>query len=359
MKVELSFEEKYNAIGKKESLYEGVFVTAVTTTGIFCRPSCRARKPKAENVIFYHTAQQAIQNGFRPCKICKPMEQEGETPDYIKEIIHELQENPYLKIKDCDLRQRGVAPSQIRRWFKKSHNMTFHSYQRMLRINEAYNQIKGGNSVTNTAFGLGYESLSGFNEGYRNIFGQSPSNTKEKNVINVIRFSTVLGPIFACATDKGLCLLEFTDRRMLETEFQDLCKRLDAVILPGKNKYLDQVQTEVSEYMEGNRKHFTIPLHTPGTEFQQSVWEMLQQIPYGETWSYQQQAIKLNKPKAVRAVGTANGHNRIAVIVPCHRVIGSNGDLTGYGGGLGRKKWLLELEKLNSGKAIQKELSFE
>ena len=180
MKLDLSFEEKYNAIGKKESLYEGVFITAVTSTGIFCRPSCRAKKPKAENVIFYDTPQQAIQNGFRPCKVCKPMEQEGETPDYIKKIIKELQENPFLKIKDYDLKQRGIEPSQIRRWFKKYHNLTFHSYQRMLKINKAYNDIKGGNSVTDTAFGLGYESISGFSEGCQTIFGHSPSNIKEK-----------------------------------------------------------------------------------------------------------------------------------------------------------------------------------
>ncbi|MCD4845980.1 MAG: methylated-DNA--[protein]-cysteine S-methyltransferase [Methanosarcinales archaeon] len=120
---------------------------------------------------------------------------------------------------------------------------------------------------------------------------------------------------------------------------------MNAVIIPGKNKYLDLVQTQVLEYLEGERKDFTIPLNTPGTEFQQSVWKVLQQIPYGETWSYKQQAIKLNNPKAVRAVATANGYNRIAFIIPCHRVIGSNGELTGYRGGLDRKKWLLDLEQ--------------
>ncbi|NOU58661.1 bifunctional transcriptional activator/DNA repair enzyme AdaA [Marinifilum caeruleilacunae] len=345
MNIKLSFEEKYDAIGKAESDYEGVFYTGVVTTGIFCRPSCRARKPKPENVIFYDTAQQAIQNGFRPCKICKPMEQAGETPDYIKNLINELHADPYLKIKDYDLRQRGIEPSQIRRWFKKHHNMTFHAYQRMMRINKAYNQIRGGNSVTNTAFGVGYDSLSGFNEGYRKIFSNSPTGDQSKNVINIIRFTTKLGPMFACATEKGLCLLEFTDRRMLEREFQDLCKRLDAVILPGQNPILSQVQEEIAEYMEGKRSNFTVPLHSPGTDFQNSVWDLLKNIPYGETRSYQEQANLLGKPKAVRAVANANGMNRIAIIIPCHRVIGSNGELTGYAGGLGRKKWLLEMEK--------------
>jgi len=345
VKQKITFKEKYDAIGKKESLYEGVFVTCVTTTGIFCRPSCRAKKPKSENVIFYDTPREAIQNGFRPCKICKPMELEGETPEYIKKIIYELQDNPYLKIKDYDLRKRNIEPNKIRRWFKSNHNMTFHGYQRMLRINKAYNQIKGENTVRKTAYGVGYNSISGFNDGWKNIFGKAPKDTKDKIIINIIRFSTKLGPMFACATKKGICLLEFTDRRMLETEFQDLCKRLNAVILPGKNKHLDLVQVQVAEYMDAKRKKFDIQIDAPGTEFQKLVWKILQLIPYGETWSYKQQAIKLGKPKAVRAVATANGYNRIAFIIPCHRVIGIDGNLTGYGGGLGRKKWLINLEQ--------------
>ena len=347
MNMQLSFEEKYNAIGKKESIYEGVFITAVTSTGIFCRPSCRARKPKPENVIFYDTPQEAIQNGFRPCKVCRPMELEAKAPDHIRKIIKELHNDPYLKIKDQDLRQRGIEPSQIRRWFKRHHHMTFHSYQRMLRINKAYNQIQGGNSVTETAFGVGYESLSGFNEGWQNIFGKSPMKTKDSTIINIVRFPTKLGPMFACATNRGLCLLEFTDRRMLETEFQDLCKRLNGVILPGENPYLTMVQEQIAAYFEGKRNSFNIPLHTPGTPFQQSVWEALKEIPYGETRSYKEQATGMGKPNAVRAVASANGMNRVAIIIPCHRVIGSNGNLTGYAGGLERKKALLSLEKEN------------
>ncbi len=347
MKSNLSFEEKYNAI-KRDSMHDGVFVTGVNTTGVFCKPSCRARKPKAENVIFYDTPEEAIKNGFRPCKICKPMDLDGEAPDYVKNIISELQDNPYLKIKDYDLRQRNIEPNKIRRWFKSNHNMTFQAYQRMLRINKAYNRIKGGNSVTETAFGVGYDSLSGFNDSWKSIFGKAPKDSKDKIIINIVRFSTKIGPMFACATEKGICLLEFTDRRMLETEFKDLRKRLDAVILPGENKYLDLVQTQVGEYMDGRRKYFDIPLIAPGTEFQKSVWKILQEIPYGETWSYKDQAIKMGRPRAVRAVATANGYNRIAFIIPCHRVIGSDGSLTGYGGGLGRKKWLLELEKFRS-----------
>ena len=182
---------------------------------------------------------------------------------------------------------------------------------------------------------------------YRSIFGESPTNTTDKTVLNIVRFTSPVGPMFACASKKGLCLLEFTDRRMLETEFKDLRKRLNAVILPGENSHLNHVQKEMREYFEGRRKTFTVPLDTPGTEFRQLVWQGLQKIPYGETRSYKEQAVALGNPNAVRAVASANGHNRIAVIIPCHRVIGSDGSLTGYGGGLHRKKWLLDLEKSN------------
>ncbi|HEB63117.1 MAG TPA: methylated-DNA--[protein]-cysteine S-methyltransferase [Gammaproteobacteria bacterium] len=348
MKKTLTFQEKYEVIGRQNALFEGIFFTAVKTTGIFCRPSCRARKPKAENVVFYDTAQEAIQNGFRPCKVCRPMEKMDETPEYVKNIIKDLHKNPYLRIKDYDLRERGIEPSQIRRWFKKHHNITFHAYQRMLRINTAFNRIKKGETVTNSAFESGYDSLSGFNESYRSIFGDSATHSNDKSIINIVRFTTPIGPMFACASQKGICLLDFTDRKMLETEFKDLCKRLSAVILPGANSHLDQVQSELSEYFSGKRKEFTVPLHTPGTDFQQSVWKVLQEIPYGETRSYKQQAIAMNNPKAVRAVASANGYNRVGIIIPCHRVIGSDGRLVGYGGGLHRKKWLLDFEQSNT-----------
>ncbi len=345
MNKALSFQQKYAIIGQQDPQYEGVFITAVKTTGIFCRPSCRARKPNKENVTFYDTAQQALQHGFRPCKVCKPMQKKDETPDYITQIIKELHDNPDLRIKDQDLKKRGIEPSHMRRWFKKHHNMTFHSYQRMLRINVAFTNIKKGESITHSAFDSGFESLSGFNDRYKAVFGGSASHAKDKTIINIVRFTSPLGPMFACATDKGVCLMDFTDRKILPEEFQDLCQRLDAVILPGENPHLALLHNQVNEYFAGFRKTFSVPLHTPSTDFRESVWQKLQDIPYGETRSYQQQALALGNPKAVRAVAAANGQNRVNIIIPCHRVIGSDGSLTGYGGGLHRKKWLLDFEK--------------
>ena len=343
--MNLSFEQKYDAIGKSETIYEGMFVTAVKTTKIFCRPSCRARKPLAKNVVFYKNSEEALKHGYRPCKVCRPMELEEENPRYIQQLLKELQDNPYERIKDRDLKQRGLEPSHIRRWFKEHHNMTFHAYQRLIRINTGYHQIQRGESVTNTAFNSGYESLSGFNDGFKSIFGHSAKNSKNKSIIYIDRFSTKLGPMFAAATDQGLCLLEYTDRKSLESEIKDISKRLNAVIVPGINEHIELAKRQLGEYFDGRRREFSVSIDAPGTEFQKDVWKLLVKIPYGTTCSYLEQAKKLEKPKAVRAVANANGMNRISIIIPCHRVIGSDGSLTGYGGGLPRKKWLLELEQ--------------
>ena len=341
----LTDEIMYNAILEKDSSFEGLFYTAVKTTGIFCRPTCRARKPKRENVEFFKFSKDALAHGYRPCKICKPLEKPDQTPEYIVNVLNEITANPSQKIKDQGLRDRGIEPNAIRRWFLKHHGITFHAYQRMIRINTAFKKIQNGNSVSSAAFDSGYESLSGFNESFKSIFGSSPSDSKMKEVVDVTRLDTPLGPMIACANEKGLCLLEFTDRKMLESEFKDLSKRLNANMAPGSNKIFTALNEQLSEYFDGNRKTFDIPLYTPGSPFQQSVWEQLQTIPYGQTHSYKEQSIAIGKPEAVRAVANANGMNRITILIPCHRVIGSDGKLTGYGGGLWRKKHLLDLER--------------
>ena len=342
-----TFQDMYQALIRKDSSFEGTFIVGVKTTGIFCRPTCTARKPKPDNIVFYKDCKEAILEGYRPCKICKPLERVGQTPEYIQVLLREVLSDPFARLTDWKLRKRGIEPSQIRRWFKKHHNMTFHAYQRMMRLNQAYLKINNGQKVTPAAFESGYESLSGFNERFQSIFGAAPSQAKDKIVIDMIRLTSPLGPMIACATDKGICLLEWTDRRMLETEFRDLQKRLKAVILPGTNTHLEQLKRELKEYFDGKRRVFEVSLHTPSTGFREDVWAILCTIPYGSTASYKEQAARMNKPKAVRAVGGANGHNRVAIVIPCHRVIGENGNLTGYGGGLSRKKWLLDFEKSN------------
>ena len=338
----------YTALVEKDASYEGTFIAAVKTTGIFCRPTCTARKPKKENVEFFSSTKEAIQHGYRPCKVCNPLEKLGETPGYIKDILLDLTNDPSLKFKNWDLQKKGIEPNKLRRWFVKNHGITFHSYQRMFRINSAFKKLQSGETVTSTAFDAGYESLSGFNDSFKSIFGISPSNSKHHQVIDLTRIETPLGTMFAGGTEQGICLLEFTDRKMLETEFKTLAKMLNASIIQGANKHFHLLQQQLAEYFEGVRREFTVPLFTPGSAFQQAVWQALRTIPYGITRSYKQQATTLLKPEAVRAVANANGMNRISILIPCHRVIGEDGHLTGYGGGLWRKKWLLDMERKNS-----------
>jgi len=342
----LMFDEWYEALCRRDAGYVGSFWAAIRTTGIFCLPICSARKPKRENVEFFTTAKAALLAGYRPCKVCHPMRLPGEMPSYVEELLKELRAEPTLRLKDHDLRARGIEPAAVRRWFKRHHQMTFHTYQRMLRLNRAYRELSAGKQVTAAAFDAGYESLSGFGEGFRTTFETTPSRGAAKRVIHLSRFTTPLGPMFGCATERGVCLCEFTDRRMLEREFADLRRRLSAVLLPTEDHpHSRQLERELEEYFSGDRREFDVPLDTPTTPFRQRVWDELRTIPYGETRSYAEQAQRIGQPTAIRAVASANGQNRVAIIIPCHRVIGSDGSLTGYAGGLARKQWLLDLEK--------------
>lgn len=334
----------YAALVRRDREYLGVFVVGVKTTGIVCLPTCRARKPLRKNVEFFRDLPTALNHGYRPCKLCRPAEPADSAPPYVTQALALVRATPLEKVRDQDLRAAGIAPERVRRWFKRHHGMTFQAYQRMLRINGAYQSLQAGASVTETAFATGYESLSGFAYTFKQVTGRNPQDPAGDPIL-IARFTTPLGPMFAAANATGLCLLEFADRRMLETELGDLQKRLRAPILVGENAHHAQVQEELAEYFAGTRRTFDVPLVLPGSDFQRLVWRGLQDIPYGATRSYQEQAAHIDRPKAVRAVGTANGHNRVAIIIPCHRVIGKDGKLCGYGGGLPRKRWLLDHER--------------
>jgi AraC family transcriptional regulator, regulatory protein of adaptative response / methylated-DNA-[protein]-cysteine methyltransferase len=337
----------YQAVLENDSSFDGLFYLAVKTTGIFCRPSCRARNPKKENVEFFTAAKDALSYGYRPCKICKPLEKPEKTPEEIRKLMDEITSDPSLKLTEWNLRERGLEPNRVRRWFQKHHGMTFHAYQRMIRLNTAFKKIRNGEPVSGTAFNSGYDSLSGFQESFKTVFGISPSDSKNHQIIDISRIETPLGPMIAGVFDDKLCLLEFTSRRMLESELKDLSKRLNAIPVRGECKLFTELTEQLDHYFEGKLKNFQIPLLTPGTEFQNKAWNQLLNIPYGQTCSYLDQAEAIGKPGAVRAVANANGMNRIAIIIPCHRVIGQDGTLTGYGGGLWRKKFLLDLESRN------------
>ena len=343
--MKLTADRMYQASLDKDSSFEGTYWMAVKTTGIFCRPTCTARKPKRENVEFFLSVQEALDKGYRACKVCKPLEKLNETPPYIQKLLSELAEDLSLKIKDADLSERNIEPVTLRRWFLKNYGMTFQAFQREFRMSAAFKKIKNGENILETALDSGYESLSGFNERFKNVLGASPKNSKIQTVIDLKRIETPLGTMYACAVEEGICLLEFTDRKNIEKQFRSLSTALNAEIIQGENIHFGQLEEELKEYFEGRREKFDVPLYITGTEFQKKTWQLLREIPIGETRTYRQQSEFLGNPKAIRAVGTANGINKMAILIPCHRVIGSNGELVGYAGGIWRKQKLLELEK--------------
>lgn len=329
----------------RDASFDGIFFTGVTTTGIFCRPACPAKKAKEEHLVFFPQAKDALAAGFRPCKLCRPMEPHGTPPDWVREVFAILEDEGAGKLTDRQLRSRGIDPDALRRWFKRHHGMTFQAYLRFLRIGSAIGRVQHGVTITEAAFECGYDSLSGFNEAVRKIFGDSCTHLRETSLITVTRIPTPLGPMLAGATDAGICLLEFVDRRMLETQLDRIKRLLKAHVVPGMHPLFDLLAGQLQQYFSGSLREFSLPLDTPGTPFQGRVWSALQTIPYGSTRSYKEQASSIGMPEAVRAVARANGDNRVSILIPCHRVIGSDGTLTGYGGGLWRKQFLLNLEQ--------------
>lgn len=342
-------QKYYTALVERDPGFVGIFYVGVKTTGVFCISTCRARKPKPENVEFFRDLKDALRFGYRPCKICRPTENTTDVPESVSKALMVMKENPDERVSDYHLLKIGIQPEKVRRWFKQNYGITFQAYQRMIRINSAFKEIQKGEDVTGSAYGSGYGSLSGFGYTFKKLTGYTPEKSRENDLILMSRFNSPLGPMYACSTNQGICLLAFTDRRMLETEFHDLQRRLKSRIVAGENEHILQLKQELQEYFEGKRIKFDVKLHTPGSDFQKAVWNFLLQVPYGTTVSYMEQAIKLSAPKAVRAVASANGHNRVCIVIPCHRVIGSDGSLTGYSGGLERKRWLLEHESKNRG----------
>jgi AraC family transcriptional regulator of adaptative response/methylated-DNA-[protein]-cysteine methyltransferase len=336
----------------EDASYDGVFYTGVRTTGIFCRPVCRARKPRPENVTFFASSREAILAGFRPCKKCRPLEAVGTPPAWLRGLLEAVEEDPSRRWRDRDLRNLGLTPDRVRRWFQAHYGMTFHAYSRARRLGTAIGQIQLGDKVIEAAYDSGYDSLSGFNEALRRLTGTSPTETGTSRVITVNRVPTPLGPMLAGATEDALCLLEFVDRRMLETQLRRLGRQVGGPFVPGTNAVLKTVTMELAAYFDRRLTRFSVPLLVPGTPFQEAVWTALLRIPFGETRSYGELAAAIGQPRAVRAVGKANGDNRVAVIIPCHRVIGADGKLTGYGGGLWRKQRLLDLEEAAAGRLL-------
>ncbi|HET8548644.1 MAG TPA: methylated-DNA--[protein]-cysteine S-methyltransferase [Bryobacteraceae bacterium] len=328
-----------------DASYDGLFFTAVRTTGIFCLPSCTAKKPRAENVEFFGTVKEAMFAGYRPCKRCRPLEGGRDGAEWARKLIAEVDENPGERMTEDALRERGLEPARVRRYFLREYGMTFQAYCRARRLGTAFERIRDGESLDEAVFDAGFDSHSGFREAFGKLFGKPPGQAHEAGCVRIAWVETPIGPMVAGATGEGVCLVEFTDRRMLEAQLETVRRRFGTALVPGENAHLRELRAELTEYFNGHRREFTVPLVYPGTTFEQEVWNALLRIPFGETRSYEDLANELGRPGAQRAVGRANGMNRIAIVIPCHRVTNKDGQLGGYGGGLWRKRILLDLER--------------
>jgi len=337
--------EMERALYAKDASYDGLFYTGVRTTGIFCRPSCPARKPLRRNVEFFPTVGRALFAGYRPCQRCRPLETDGRPPEWVERLLAAVDRAADGRVRAAELRAMGLTPERVRRHFQRSYGMTFDAWCRARRLGHAFEKLREGADLDSAAYDAGYESLSGFREAFSRHFGAPPGRGREGECIRVAWVRTPVGPMIAGAVEDGLCLLEFTDRRMLERQLEILGRRFRLPLVPGENEPLTRARAELDEYFAGRRHEFEVPVRVVGSEFQQKVWAALQRIPYGETRSYADVARAVGSPDAIRAVGQANGMNRIAIVIPCHRVVNSDGRLGGYGGGLWRKERLLALER--------------
>jgi AraC family transcriptional regulator, regulatory protein of adaptative response / methylated-DNA-[protein]-cysteine methyltransferase len=339
-------QEFYQALLDKDAHYEGVFFVGVKTTGVFCRPTCPARKPKFENCEFYKKAQEALLASFRPCMRCRPLSHPNQVSDLVRTLVDAVEADPSKRWKDCDFEELSVDASTARRQFKKRFGMTFVEYARARRMGLAMKQIRTGDAVIDAQLNTGYESSSGFRDAFSKIMGAAPTKfTQHHKMLKASWLDTKLGPMIAIADETSLYLLEFVDRRGLELEVERLRLKTKAAIIPGFTDPIKSITLELESYFEGKLTQFKTPLHLLGSPFQILVWNELMRIPYGQTRSYMAQAEAIGKATAYRAVANANGANQLALVIPCHRIINSNGDLGGYGGGITRKQWLIEHEK--------------
>ncbi|MEK3966913.1 MULTISPECIES: bifunctional transcriptional activator/DNA repair enzyme AdaA [Paenibacillus] len=345
---EQDIDKYYKMLVEKNSNYEGVFFVGVKTTGIMCRPTCPAKKPLKENCEFFATAKEALLASYRPCKRCQPLSNPTKMSPEVKLLVEAIESNPERKWTDKDFDELSISANTARRQFKKQFGMTFIEYARSRRLGLAFKHIRNGDSIINAQLESGYDSSNGFRDAFSRTMGTVPNHSKQIKVLYCTWIETILGSMLAISDEESLLLLEFVDRKGLENEIKRLRIRLNATILPEKVAVLHQIEEELKLYFTGELTEFTTPVRYLGSDFQQKVWNELRKIPLGQTASYKELAEKINNPSACRAVARANGTNQLSILVPCHRVINSNGELGGYGGGLARKEWLIKHESNRS-----------
>ena len=338
--VHLDVDTAWAAFERRDRSWDGQVIGAVKTTGIYCKPSCPARRPKREHVEFFASANEARAAGYRSCLRCKPDEvgRDREAVASAVRLIEAAEESLTLdELADAV----GYAPHHFQRIFKRDLGVSPAEYARGLRNRRTQAALKANGRVTDAVYDAGYSGPSSFYSDAKERLGMTPSAWRDGGRGETIRwthFDTPLGQMMIAATSKGICRLTFDDN---EASLRRLFPKATIVEDAGGLKELIQGALEAIERPLAAHQ---LPIDVAGTAFQEAVWRELRKIPVGETRSYAQIAAAIGQPTAVRAVGTANGDNHVAVLIPCHRVIRSDGTLGGYAGGLDRKRKLLAAE---------------
>lgn len=334
----------YDAFDRRDRSLDGQFVGAVKTTGIYCKPSCPARRPLRENVEFFWKAGDARKAGYRACLRCKPDEvgRDREAVVLALELIGHSEDALSLEAVAGAV---GYAPHHFHRLFKRETGVTPAVYARSLRAKRAAEALEGEGNVTDAIYDSGYSGPSRFYANTKGHLGMTPSAWKNGGAGVTIRWAvvpTALGQMLLAATDKGICRLSFDED---ETA---LLKRFPKALIIAGGKALEDLVAGAIAAIDHPSQMPDLPLDVSGTAFQQAIWAELRRIPPGETRTYADIAAAVGKPKAVRAAGSANGANNVAVLIPCHRVIRTDGGLGGYAYGVERKEKLLKTERKNA-----------
>ena len=338
--ISVEDDRAWQAVLGRDRGYDGRFVTGVLSTGIYCRPSCPARHPRRENVRFFAGPEAAEAAGLRPCLRCRPNDAARDEEAVMRalKLLQDAEEAPALAELAAHV---GYSPTHFQRVFKRSVGLSPAGFVRARRLALAGDALSAGASVTEAIYEAGFGASSRFYEANEGRMGMAPSAWRNGGRGVTIRWAvvqTTLGPMLVAATDKGVCRLSFGEGR------QELAARFPgAELIEGGAPFAALLEQVVSA-VERPGDSRAIPLDVQGTAFQEAVWRELQRIPPGETRSYAQIAAAVGKPGAVRAAGSANGANNVAVLIPCHRVIRSDGSLGGYAYGLDIKRTLLERE---------------
>ena len=335
----------YEALLARDACYDGHAYVGVTSTGVFCRLTCPARKPRLENCRFHPTIAACLEAGFRPCKRCHPMRPAALDDPSVTALLAALEDRPDHRWTEADVIAFGHDPSTVRRAFKRHYGMTFLEIARQRRVRAGVQTLRQGESVIAAQIDAVYESPMAFRTAIARLLGCAPGVLRDDAPLRVDWVETPLGPMIAVTSAQALHLLEFTDRKGLPREIQALVKSSGGRLGIGRHVPTDRIEGELASYFSGRSARFETPLAPLGTTFQQSVWGELRRIPPSRTRSYGEIAAALGRAGASRAVARANGANPIALVVPCHRVIAADGSLTGYGGGLWRKQKLIEIER--------------